>query len=114
MEDFALVTLQEVKTLLNLLEDDSRDTLLKTVINMVYGRLLSYTGYEELPPQLRWILVEITCSRYNTLGSEGVHSELNEGIQYIYDRNLLTEYQDDLDRFLANNPPQNKLRFRMM
>lgn len=114
MQEFALYILQEVKTLLNLHDDDSQDTLLKSIINTVYGRLLSYTGYDELPEALYWILIELTCSRYNMLGSEGVQSETNEGIQYVYDNNLLTEYKDDLDRYLANNPPKNKRKFRMM
>ena len=114
MQDVALYILQEVKNLLNLSDDDSRDDLLKSIINIVYGRLLNYTGYLQVPKQLHWIIIELTCSRYNLLGSEGVHSELNEGIQYIYDRNLLDEYRDDIDRFLVNNPPPSRRRFRMM
>jgi len=106
--------LQEVKLLLNLHEDDSQDALLNSILNVVYGRLLSRTGYPELPEGLIWILIEVTCSRYNLLGSEGVHSESNEGIQYVYDRNLLAEYEEDLERFLENNPPPNKRKFRML
>lgn len=114
MQEVANYILQEVKVFLNLVEDTSRDSLLKSIINVVYGRLLARTGYRELPEGLYWILIEITCSRYNLLGSEGVHSELNEGIQYIYDRNLLAEYEDDLEMFLANNPPPHKRNFRML
>ena len=114
MQEVANYILQEVKVFLNLVEDTSRDSLLKSIINVVYCRLLARTGYKELPEGLYWILIEITCSRYNLLGSEGVHSELNEGIQYIYDRNLLAEYEDDLEMFLANNPPPHKRNFRMM
>lgn len=114
MQDIASYILQEVKNMVNLLDDDSKDGLLKSIINLVYGRLLARTGYKELPEGLYWILIEVTCSRYNLLGSEGVHSELNEGIQYVYDRNLLTEYEDDLEMFLQNNPPPNKRKFRMM
>lgn len=114
MQEVANYILQEVKVFLNLVEDTSRDSLLKSIINVVYGRLLARTGYKELPEGLYWILIEITCSRYNLLGSEGVHSELNEGIQYIYDRNLLAEYEDDLEMFLANNPPPHKRNFRML
>ena len=114
MQEVANYILQEVKVFLNLEEDTSRDSLLKSIINVVYGRLLARTGYRELPEGLYWILIEITCSRYNLLGSEGVHSELNEGIQYIYDRNLLAEYEDDLEMFLANNPPPHKRNFRML
>lgn len=114
MQEMAIYILQEVKILLNLQDDDSKDSLLKSIINMVYGRLLARTGYVELPEGLYWILIEVTCSRYNLLGSEGVHSEANEGIQYIYDRNLLTEYEVDLEIFLANNPPTHKRKFRML
>lgn len=114
MQDAALYILQEVKNLLNLSEDDSRDELLKSIINIIYSRLLNYTGYMQLPKQLHWIIIELACSRYNLLGSEGVHSELNEGIQYIYDRNLLDEYREELDRFLSHNPPSHLKKFRMM
>ena len=57
MQDTALYILQEVKNLLNLSEDDSRDDLLKSIINIIHSRLLNYTGYEELPEQLHWIII---------------------------------------------------------
>lgn len=114
MNTFALELLNSVKVLLNLTEDDSKDMLLQEIITNVYNRLLTYTGYEELPEALHWICTEVSCSRYNLLGSEGVHSELNEGIQYIYDRNLLDEYRADIDRFVELNPPTHLKRFRMM
>lgn len=107
-------TLTSVKVLLNLHDDNSKDMVLIEIIETVYQRLLAYTGYKELPEGLYWIWKEVSCSRYNLLGSEGVHSELNEGIQYIYDRNLLAEYEDDLERFLQDNPPPNKRKFRML
>lgn len=110
----AIDILTSVKVLLNLTEDDSKDTLLQEIITNVYNRLLTYTGYRELPEPLHWICIEVSCSRYNLLGSEGVHSELNEGIQYIYDRNLLDEYREDLDRYIAVHPPEHLKRFRMM
>jgi hypothetical protein len=114
MNTFALELLNSVKVLLNLTEDDSKDMLLQEIITNVYNRLLTYTGYKELPEALLWICTEVSCSRYNLLGSEGVHSELNEGIQYIYDRNLLDEYRADIDRFVELNPPTHLKRFRMM
>ena len=114
MDNFAMDILNSVKVLLNLSEDNSRDALLQEIITNIYNRLLTYTGYKELPEALHWICIELSCSRYNLLGSEGVHSELNEGIQYIYDRNLLDEYRADIDRFVELNPPTHLKRFRMM
>lgn len=114
MQSNALYVLHEVKNLLNLVNDDTQDDLLKTIINNVNGRLLTYTGYDVLPNAILWILIELTCSRYNLLGSEGVHSELNEGIQYIYDKNLLEEYRDELDRFVSMYPPRQYRKFVMI
>ena len=57
MQDTALYILQEVKNLLNLSEDDSRDELLKSIINIIYSRLLNYTGYLQLPKKLHWIII---------------------------------------------------------
>ena len=114
MNQYVQKILTSVKVLLNLHDDDSKDILLQEIISNVNNRLLTYTGYNKLPEALDWICIEISCSRYNLLGSEGVHSELNEGIQYIYDRNLLDEYRADLDRYIALNPPNHLKRFRMM
>lgn len=106
--------LSSVKVLLNLEGDVSKDTVLQEIISNVYTRLTLYTGYEEIPTPLLWIVKEVSCSRYNQLGSEGIHSELNEGIQFIYDRDLFEEYYSIIDRYVQDNPPNNKRRFRMI
>lgn len=112
--EVAVRLLQEVKQLVNLETNESMDDTLKIIITNVYNRLLTRTGYEEVPEALLWIVVEVSCSRYNKLGSEGIHTELNEGIQFIYDRDLFAEYQEDIDRYVQNNPPTNRKRFRMI
>lgn len=106
--------LSSVKVLLNLDGDVSKDTVLQEIISNVYSRLVLYTGYVEIPEPLLWIVKEVSCSRYNQLGSEGIHSELNEGIQFIYDRDLFEEYYSIIDRYVQDNPPNNKRRFRMI
>lgn len=106
--------LQDIKELLNLAEDSSKDNTLKIIINNVYSRLLVMTGYTEVPEPLLFIITEVSIARYNHLGSEGIHSELNEGIQFIYDRDIFAEYQDLIDAYVQNNPPTNKKRFRML
>ena len=109
-----LSLLDSVKVYLNLTKDSSKDDVLKEIIDNTYNRLLAYTGYQEIPQGLLWVVKEVSCSRYNQLGSEGIHSELNEGIQFIYDKDIFSEYYPVIDRFLYDNPPENKKRFRMI
>lgn len=109
-----LSLLDSVKVYLNLTTDSSKDFVLKEIIENTYSRLLAYTGYKEIPHGLLWVVKEVSCSRYNQLGSEGIHSELNEGIQFIYDKDIFAEYYSAIDRYLYDNPPENKKRFRMI
>lgn len=112
--DTGLQILQDIKELLNLVDDNSKDNTLKIIINNVYSRLLIMTGYDIVPDALLFIVTEVSVARYNHLGSEGIHSELNEGIQFIYDRDIFAEYMDLIGSYVTNNPPNNKKRFRML
>lgn len=114
MENIGQELLSSIKVLLNLESDNSKDNILEEIITNVYSRLSLYTGYEEVPQPLLWIVKEVSCSRYNQLGSEGIHSELNEGIQFIYDRDLFEEYYPIINKYVQDNPPKNKRRFRMI
>ena len=106
--------MKSVKVLLNLSGTTSKDDVLEEIITNVYSRLSLHTGYEVIPEALLWIVKEVSCSRYNQLGSEGIHTELNEGIQFIYDKDLFAEYYSLIEDYINNNPPENKKRFRMM
>lgn len=114
MENIGQLLLQEVKELLNLTGDDSKDTTLKVIINNVYSRLILMTGYTEIPDPLLFIVTEVSITRYNKLGSEGIHTELNEGIQFIYERDIFSEYTDLIEKYIADHPPEGRKRFRMM
>lgn len=114
MYDIGMSLLNSVKTYLNLSTDTSKNDVLQEIIADTYSRLLAYTGYKEIPEGLLWVVKEVSCSRYNQLGSEGIHSELNEGIQFIYDKDLFAEYYPIIDRYLQDNPPEHKKRFRML
>lgn len=114
MNEIGQLLLVDVKELLNLTGDDSKDTTLQVIISNIYSRLSLMTGYSEIPQPLLFIVTEVSVSRYNKLGSEGIHTELNEGIQFIYERDLFSEYIDLIERYVSENPPLNKKRFRMI
>lgn len=103
--------LEDIKQILHI-TTDKENPLIENIIDKVKGRVLTYLGETTLPDSLQWIVVEITCTRYNMMGSEGVHSEQNEGIKYIYLDNLLDPYREYLDAYIANN--NLRKGFRMM
>lgn len=114
MLDYGSSLLDSVKNLLGLTDDTSKDILLQEIITNVHDQLLLRTGYEEIPSPLHFIIKEVSCSRYNKLGSEGIHSELNEGIQFIYNKDIFAEYEHLISDYINNHPPKNKKRFRMI
>lgn len=105
--------LDDIKVLLNLQDDDMLE-LLKVVLRQAEGRVLAYIGEIVYPQELEWILTEIAVRRYNSIGSEGIHSELNEGIQYIYERNMLDEFKEELDHWKRTNNPSTLGKFKMI
>lgn len=104
--------LDEIKELLGI-EGIEKDKLLNQIINVVSKRILTYVGIQLFPADLEWILIEITCVRYNMLGSEGIHSEQNEGIKYIYIDNLLDPYREYLDAYISDHGLRRK-GFKML
>lgn len=69
--------LDRIKTLLNI-KDDLQDDVLNIIIENVSAHLKSLLG-KEIPPELEFIVVEISVRRFNRLGSEGMQSESVEG-----------------------------------
>lgn len=107
------LVLEDVLDILTI-DDEPTIKILKRLIDVAYSRILTRIGATVFPVELEWILTELCISRYNRLGSEGVHSELNEGIQYIFERSLLDEYEQELKEYVKRNPAEGAGRFRMM
>lgn len=94
--------IDDIKQILQI-QTIEENTLIETLIDKIEGRVKTYVGLKTIPEDLEWIIVELTCSRYNMMGSEAVHSEQNEGIKYIYLDNLLDPYREYLDAYIMNN-----------
>ena len=113
-----LDVLERVKPLLGIQEDDfSQDNalalLIKNVMRMILLKIPK-AGY--IPEELEWIVDEATMKRYNKLGSEGLTTETNEGVQFIYNKDgLLDEYIPFIEDYLDEHPDlRTKGKFRMM
>lgn len=118
MSNEVVETLERVKPLLGIHEDDfSQDSaiaiLIQNVMRMIILKIPK-AGY--IPEELLWIVDEATMKRYNKLGSEGLTTETNEGVQFIYNKDgLLDEYIPFIEDYLDEHPElRTKGKFRMM
>lgn len=69
--------IERIKTLLGL-GDNLQDEVLKIIIESTRDHLRAMIG-KDVPPELEFIIQEISIRRFNRLGSEGMKSESVEG-----------------------------------
>ena len=82
------------------IDDSIQDEILLDIIETYTARVNAYVKADTLPKQLEWIVKELTIIRYNSLGSEGLASESEEGKSLTFrDGDPFNNYLDDLDRY---------------
>ena len=86
---------------------NNQDELLLEIVSIVKEKILSYLNLEEIPKQLDWIVIELSVSRFNRIGSEGMSSESVDGGSNTYITDELIQYKPYLDDYLKANT-QNK------
>lgn len=86
---------------------NNQDELLLEIVDIVKEKILSYLNLEEIPKQLDWIVIELSVSRFNRIGSEGMSSESVDGGSNTYITDELIQYKPYLDDYLKANT-QNK------
>lgn len=94
------MSLEDVKTLVK--GDESQ---LNVIYRMTEKRLLgklkrSLKDVSVVPDELDYIVDEVTISRFNRIGSEGMSSESVEGHSATYSDNDFKAYQSDIDEYI--------------
>lgn len=106
-----LSELSELKKLLGI-NDESMDDKLQSIIDIVTRRLELIIGYT-VPPELSYIITEVSIARFNRIGSEGMssHSVDGESINYVDDD--FAPYLDDIRAWqdAQDNPRRGRVRF---
>ena len=92
--------LEQIKQLLGLENDDSRDDLLATVMNLASARLKLLIGGIEPPEELEHIIVELSVARFNRIGSEGLSSHSVEGESLSFTENEFAPFSAEIQAFL--------------
>lgn len=104
--------LNSIKTLLGL-SGEEKDELIKTLIEITSARLCVLAETEEVPKQLEHVVVEVTVSRYNRIGSEGLASHSVEGETMSWSDNDFAQFLCEIEIYTASqeSPGKGKVKF---
>lgn len=106
--------LEQIKQLLGLTDDTSRDDLLATIMNLATARLKLLLGGIEPPEELEHIIVELSVARFNRIGSEGLSSHSVEGESLSFTENEFTPFLSEIQAFLDGQKENTRGKVRFL
>lgn len=109
MNILPLEIINTVKLILGL-EDNEKDNLLLSIINIQTNALLTKINEPLLPPQLEFIVIETSIVRFNRLGSEGLKSENIDVISQTFIEDVFEPYLSYISNYKSSLKSPSKLR----
>lgn len=105
--------LENLKMLLGLENDESKDDLLSLIIKLVTARLTILLGGIEPPEELEHIIVEVAVARFNKIGSEGFSSHSVEGESMNFTNDDFEGFSAEIQAYLdgQKDNTRGKVRF---
>lgn len=105
--------LENLKMLLGLENDDSRDDLLTVIINLVTARLKLLLGGIEPPEEMEHIIIDVAIARFNKIGSEGLSSHSVEGETMSFTNDDFEGFSAEIQAYLDSQKEntRGKVRF---
>lgn len=93
--------------------ETDRDELLTLIISTATARLRGLLGGVEPTAELDHIVLEVSISRFNRIGSEGLSSHTVEGESLSFADDDFAPFQDEIEAYLAKNSESalGKVRF---
>ena len=107
------MTLDNIKVILSLAEDDTQDELLSVLCTNAMNSINVYLGVSELPNELSFVVDELVVARYRKLGAEGIDTEKIDVLSTKYTADNLKPYYAILDEYKSNHGLSGK-RLRML
>lgn len=99
--------IKKIKQLLNIEDEDS---LLEEIIELTKSKVLFHIKEKEIPKELEFVVIELSITRYNRIGSEGLKSESIEGRIQTYESDL-DDYKPIFEDYLNSKKKSKKVRF---
>nr|DAG81827.1 MAG TPA: PORTAL PROTEIN, 15 PROTEIN, HEAD PROTEIN, VIRAL INFECTION, TAILED.2A [Caudoviricetes sp.] len=92
------MAIKQIKTLLGI-SDDEQDELLKTIESLVTSQLSVLIDKTEIPPELDFVITEVSIIRYNRRKNEGMTSYSQDGESISYADNDFKAYSDIISKY---------------
>jgi hypothetical protein len=105
--------LENLKMLLGLENDESKDDLLNLLIKLVTARLSLLLGGIEPPEEMEHIIIDVAIARFNKIGSEGLSSHSVEGETMSFTNDDFEGFSAEIQAFLDGQKEntRGKVRF---
>lgn len=94
-----MTTTEQVLKLIN----GNQEEQISVIKELTEKRLKAMLREDTIPPQLDYIVTEVTLKRYNRIGNEGMSSYSQEGISFSFPDSDFKEYVDEINQHLETN-----------
>ena len=92
------MAIKQIKTLLGI-SDNTQDELLETIESLVTSQLSVLIDRTEIPPELDFVITEVSIIRYNRRKNEGMTSYSQDGESISYADNDFKSYLDIISKY---------------
>lgn len=107
--------LNEIKRMLGFAADETgKDALLTSILNRTEQRLTVKLGGIVPPPELEYIILEVSIIRFNRIGSEGLDSHTVEGETQSFRDDDFEEFEGDIQDWLNSQKTTSKGKVRFL
>ena len=104
------MTLDNIKVLLSLTDDDSQDEILAVLLNNAANTVKLYLGINEIPRELEFIAEQMAVIKYRRLGAEGIETEKIDVLSTKYEKDDIKPFKEILAMYKANTLGGRRLR----
>ena len=104
------MTLDNIKVLLSLSDDNSQDELLAILLDNACSTICLYLDVQTIPDELVFIAEQMAVIQYRRIGAEGIDTEKIDVLSTKYIADDLKPFTSMLDRYKDNNLGGRRLR----
>lgn len=104
------MTLDNIKVLLSLVDDNSQDRILTVLLNNAVSTIILYLGVDDIPEELLFIAEQMTVIKYRRIGAEGIDTEKIDVLSTKYVADDLNPFKDLLNQYKSNTLGGKSLR----